>query len=344
MSKNSFGKNFCVTTFGESHGKALGVIIDGCPSEIPFDLNFLNRCLERRRPGEFGKKTDLVVSSRKEADDAEILSGIFNGKTLGTPIAIITRNTDHRSNDYLKIANKPRPGHADDLWKKKFGHYDYRGGGRASGRETVSRVMAGAVAQMYLKQVCPQLKINAFACQIGPYSLNNEREIDYSTIDQYLARFPDSSKEAEIQRLLIEGKKEGKSYGGKVRVIIENPPTGLGQPVFHKLKADFASALLGIGASCALEIGASDQILNSEGSILHTKDNPGYGGIRGGISTGEQINLEISFKPTSTVLENAKKGRHDPCIVPRAIPVVEAMVALVLADHFLWKQGDRVYN
>jgi len=342
MSKNSFGHLFCVTSFGESHGHALGVIIDGCPAGVPFNKNFLDKCMIRRRPGDFGKKGDGVVSARKEADEVEVLSGVFENKTLGTPIAMMVRNKDQRSSDYNEIKNKSRAGHADDTWRAKYGHVDHRGGGRSSGRETLCRVMAGAVAQMYLKTVCEKFKIYAYASEIGSIKMKPDQKIEANKIDDYIARFPDKEQESDIEKLLLDAKKEGKSYGGVARLIIEGVPVGLGQPVFHKLKADLSSALMGIGATCAVGLGDGVDLSKMEGSSFHSNENSGYGGIRGGISTGEPIIMEVFFKPTSSVMDIAKKGRHDPCIVPRAIPVIEAMASITLADHFLWALGDRI--
>lgn len=342
--KNSFGKFFRITTFGESHGEALGVVIDGCPAGVHFNQEFLNQQMRRRRPGAFGGASDKVVSQRKEEDAPEILSGVFQDKTLGTPITIITRNKDARSKDYDEIKKEPRIGHADDVWKEKFQHVDHRGGGRSSGRETVSRVMAGAVAEMYLKQSLPELEIIAYSSQIGPFQIVNcldEKILNRESIDQFAARFPDSKQVADVENLLLKAKEEGKSYGGSLKLVIKNPPAGLGQPVFHKLKADLSAALMSIGATSSVCIGDNNASV-SEGTEFHKKDSDNYGGIRGGISTGEDIHITLSFKPTSSVMDVAKRGRHDPCIVTRAIPVAEAMAALVIADHFMWMKLDRI--
>lgn len=321
MSANSFGKRFVVTTFGESHGPAMGLVIDGCPAGILFDEKLLRRELDRRKPG-----NNSITSSRKEADDYEILSGVFEGKTLGTPISIIVRNQDAKSDDYKEIKQNFRPGHADDVWQNKFGHRDHRGGGRSSGRETLCRVIAGSVAQMVLNDSGIKLKVNSFAKQIGPVKLSQNESV---------------SDNKEVQELLTSAKEEGKSYGGIAEVVIENPPANLGQPVFHKLKADLASAFIGIGATIGVEFGDGFSAVNEEGSKWHHETQSGYGGIRGGISTGEKINVKVAFKPTSSVLDVAKKGRHDPCIVPRALPVLEAMTYLVLVDHVLWSRTDQ---
>lgn len=319
MSANSFGSRFVITTFGESHGPALGVLIDGCPSGIAFDPDLLMRELARRRPG-----SSAAVSARNEADLAEVLSGVHEGKTLGTPIAILVRNQDARSEDYQGVAKNPRPGHADAAWRSKFDHVDPRGGGRSSGRETVARVMAGAVAAMALRELAPSLEVRSFASQIGPLSLTEA-----------------NPRTAEVETLLTAAKTEGRSYGGVAELRVTGVPAGLGQPVFHKLKADLASAMLGVGATSAVEIGAGTEAAAAEGSEWHREDDGRYGGIQGGISTGAPISVTVTFKPTSSVLDVAKKGRHDPCIVPRAIPVLEAMAKLVLLDHLLWTRTDR---
>lgn len=344
---NQFGERFCITTFGESHGTALGVVIDGCPAGVHFDYDLLNREMERRRPGGQSKSHDQIVSARQEKDEVEVLSGIFDGKTLGTPIAMIVRNSDARSGDYNEIKAKPRAGHADDVWRSKFISVDHRGGGRSSGRETSSRVMAGAVAQMFVQQLYPACQVFGFASQIGNIELSAE---DYGFIqsgafvpDDFIARFP-SSRHPEVRQLLVDAKTEGKSYGGQAEVWVRNVPKNLGQPVFHKFKSDMAKAYLSLGATVGIEIGAGFESTYAEGSVFHAPESSTlkYGGIRGGITTGELIVSRVAFKPTSTVLDAAKKGRHDPCIVPRAIPVLEAMTWLLLADHILWSRSDRL--
>lgn len=340
---NSFGRRLILTTFGESHGAALGAVIDGVPAGIKWSDEILLRELSRRRPG-----SSSVVSARAESDRPEILSGVFEGRTLGTPIAIIVRNQDARSSDYAEIERNPRAGHADDVWKTKFGHTDPRGGGRSSGRETLSRVIGGSVARMVLAELAPKLLIKGFAQQIGPFALDHAdssseagAEIDP---EKSVARFPArKEKQSLVERLLTEAKAEGKSYGGTASIQVTGVPVGLGQPVFHKLKADLASAFLGVGAASAIEIGAGSAAVSAEGSEFHTRtETEVYGGIRGGISTGDPLSVKVLFKPTSSVLDIAKKGRHDPCIVPRAIPVLEAMAALVLTDHLLWARTDQI--
>ncbi|QDK39185.1 chorismate synthase [Bdellovibrio sp. NC01] len=341
MSANSFGSRFTITSFGESHGTALGVLIDGCPAGVQFNESLLTKNLERRRPGKHS--SNQVVSGRNEADQAEVLSGVFEGKTLGTPIAMIVRNQDARSQDYATIKAAPRAGHADDMWKNKFGHSDHRGGGRSSGRETVSRVMAGSIAQMMMAHVSAPTKVIGYASQIGSYELTpDERaQVTSQDIDSFQARFP-SSRDKDIAAMLLKAQEAGESYGGVAEILIQNPPASLGQPVFHKLKSDLAMAFLSVGATNGFELGLGFDSAGVQGTSFHQGGQDAYGGIRGGISTGESILLRVSFKPTSSILDVAKKGRHDPCIVTRAIPVLEAMTWLVLADHYLWAKTDRV--
>ena len=338
MSANSFGTLFKITSFGESHGKALGVVIDGCPAGVEFNTDLLVANLARRRPGQ-----SSITSDRKESDLPVVLSGIFEDKTLGTPICIIVENTDQRSADYKEIKSSARIGHADDTWKKKFGHVDHRGGGRSSGRETVTRVLAGSVAQMLLQKLQPKIQLKAFSAEIGPYKLSSSEmeTVWMQNIDSYPTRFP-SIQSNEIVTMLEQAKLEGESFGGAVELRIKNAPIGLGQPVFHKLKADLASAMLSLGAAVAVEIGEGFNSSELAGSEFHKEmDSSKYGGIRGGISTGEEIILRVAFKPTSSIKDIAKKGRHDPCIVPRAVPVIESMAWLVLADHMLWSRLDK---
>lgn len=338
MSANSFGSRFVITSFGESHGEALGVVIDGCPAGVKFNEHVLKNNLKRRRPGGEG------VSQRQEEDLPEILSGVFEGKTLGTPIAIIIRNKDQKSHDYDQIKKAARPGHADDVWKDKFGHRDHRGGGRSSGRETVARVIAGSMAQMFCQQVVPDLDLKAYAHQVGPYCLSDgERaEIWTKDIEQFTARFP-SVQHEKVKELLTSAQALGESFGGTAEVRVKGLPAGLGQPVFHKLKGDLAQGFMTIGATSGVELGDGYKAAGAQGTSFHrVPDSPNYGGIRGGISTGEELLMRVHFKPTSSILEVAKKGRHDPCIVTRAIPVVEAMTWLVLADHLLWRRQDQV--
>lgn len=352
-SANTFGQVFRLTTFGESHGVGLGAVIEGCPSGIPFDLDLIEKELMRRRPGQHGLSSQRPQSDRNEEDQVELISGVYEGVTLGTPIAMLVRNKDQRSKDYSNIKSSPRPGHADDLWQGKYTHYDHRGGGRSSGRETVGRVLGGAVAGMLLQELSPKTQVTGFITQIGPIQLSDReiKDIKNNTVnsqfvDQYKTRIPNKEKDKEASDLLEVAKEEGKSYGALVEVQIHQPPKFLGQPVFHKLKSDLTAAMLSVGATVGVEFGGGFSLAKEEGSYLHGekgKDHPEiYGGIRGGISTGEDIHLRIAIKPTSTVLDVAKKGRHDPCVALRAIPVFEAMARLVLADHLLQKRFDNL--
>ena len=369
MGANTFGTCFQITTFGESHGSAMGVVVEGCPAGVPFSWSLIQEKMNRRRPGYFP-----WMSARKEPDEPELLSGVFEDRTLGTPLALLVRNKNFQSEDYRTIKDNPRPGHADDVWKKKFGHLDYRGGGRASGRETTGRVLGGAVAEMFLKEQYHHLNITAVPVQIGSFV----RE-DFDTPSGGELWFGKQTK--EVEEFLVQKKSEGLSYGGAIEMKIDNPPAGLGQPVFRKLKSDLASAFMGIGACYEVSLGGRRPGISSgeqdvpvrfensdsyrrekaeklkpdqyktgpgkqdisleEGSQLHGKKNAWvYGGIRGGISTGEKIVFRLKFKPPASVLEIAKKGRHDPCIVPRVAVVVEAMAWLVTADHVLWSRQD----
>jgi chorismate synthase len=323
MRGNSFGKLFSLTSFGESHGEAMGVVIDGMPSGIKISLDDLNAQLKRRAPGQIAGTT-----SRTEADKPEILSGIFEGKTLGTPIAVIIRNTNQKSSDYDQLKNEHRPGHADKTYELKFGHRDYRGGGRSSGRETVSRVIAGYFASL----VIPNVLVKAYTSKIGPFEcreIPQNIDADFSPYS-----FPIISRNDEIKKYLEDLKSSGESVGGIVTIVVDRCPVGLGEPAFDKLKSDFAKALLSIGAVVSFSYGLGAFMADIPGTELSKKENA-FGGMEGGISNGERMVMTIVFKPTSTVGEKAKTGRHDPCIIPRAIPVVESMVKIVLADHFL---------
>lgn len=342
-SANQFGSRFVLSTFGESHGPAMGAVIDGVPAGIPWDDSLLRSELARRRPG-----SSTWVSPRSESDEFEVLSGVYENITLGTPIAVVVRNRDARPGDYLQIAAHPRTGHADDVWKEKFGHSDPRGGGRSSGRETLSRVIGGSVARMFLDNSLAGYRVTSFAKAIGPLQI---LEADYSALDHnhkpypaddFVARFPSPSQQTAVEDLLSEAKKTGLSYGGIAEVWIDGLPAGLGQPVFRKLKAALADASMGVGAACGFEFGAGLSSSSEQGSEFHRRDSSVYGGIRGGISTGERIVYRVFFKPTSSVLDVARLGRHDPCIVPRALPVLEAMAHLTIADQVLWARGDQL--
>ncbi len=324
MRGNKFGKMFSVTSFGESHGTALGAVIDGMLPGVTFSLGDLQKELDRRAPGKIAGTT-----SRKEPDKVEILSGIFEGKTLGTPIAAIIRNNDQRSSDYKEIKTNPRPGHADQTTLDKYGIKDHRGGGRSSGRETIARVIAGYFAGL----IIPEIKVKAYITQIGNIKLDDSISVNLNDdFGEY--SFPDFSRDQEIREYLINLKTTGDSVGGKITIIVQGSPKGLGEPVFDKLKSDLAKACLSIGACVSFSYGLGEEMISEPGSEINKKrDN--FGGIEGGISNGDTIKLNLSFKPTSTIGKSAKEGRHDPCIVPRVIPVAEAMVKIVLADHFL---------
>lgn len=343
MSANSFGHIFKFHSFGESHGAAMGVVVEGCPSGVPFSLKTVQRELDRRRPGRWPWS-----SSRKEPDEPEILSGVFEGKTLGTPIAILVRNRDARSQDYETVKETPRTGHADDLWRDKFGHWDHRGGGRASGRETLSRVLAGSVALSLLRKLCPDFRVMAFVRQIGNVCLKKEDLAEVEKLFQnntlsetFSACFPHKEKSEQAVKSLLKAKEEGNSLGSLVELWLEGLPRGLGQPVFHKFKSDLTQGLMSLGASSGVEVGAGFSAAGETGRVFHQSPE-NYGGLRGGLTTGERIVLRVAFKPPSTLGDMAKKGRHDPCIGPRAVPVVEAMACLVAADHLLWSRLDRL--
>lgn len=323
MEANSFGQAFKITTFGESHGPAIGVVIDGCPAGVKFDLDFIQAECNRRRPG-----LNAIVSARDEKDKVEVLSGVCLDKTLGTPITLLTRNENTKPDDYKEITQNPRLGHADKVWKLKYAYTDPRGGGRSSGRETLARVMAGAVAKLFLKQaMSSSFEIHSTILSIGPHQVHES--------------YPELSEGA--QKILLDAKEQGESFGAKIKIVVNHLPAGLGSPVFHKLKSELGSALLSIGAVVGVEFGSGFFAASSLGTEFHQSQNlKNYGGIQGGISNGEPIEINIAFKPTSSILDIAKKGRHDPCIGLRGSVVAESMVALVLADQWLLKRLDNV--
>ena len=349
---NTFGQLFRITTFGESHGAAIGVVIDGCPSGIEIDLEQIQHELNRRKPGQSN-----ITSARKESDEFEILSGIFEGKTLGTPIGIIIRNEDQKSIDYDYLKDTYRPSHADYTYEQKYGIRDYRGGGRSSARETVARVAAGAIAKQILAS--KGIVINAFVNQVGNIKLEKHySELNFQNIENNIVRCPDETAAQQMIQAIEEVKKQGDTLGGTIQCVIQNTPVGLGEPVFDKLHAVLAHAMLSINAAHGFEYGSgfagaskkgsenNDEWENVDGKI-RTKTNHA-GGILGGISTGEDIYFNVAFKPIATILKqqqsvNTKgeeitlqnEGRHDPCVLPRAVPIVEAMAALVLVDFLL---------
>lgn len=325
MRGNSFGKMLSMTSFGESHGPGLGVVLDGVPPGLSFSEKDLISALKRRAPGHVAGTT-----SRKEEDIPEILSGIFEGKTLGTPIAVLIRNRNQRSEDYDKMKGSYRPGHADKTTMKKYGIRDHRGGGRSSGRETVARVIAGYFAGL----VIPEVKVKGFMMKLGPFveeKLPSGEEFERDFFPYY---FPRQGRDEEIRDYLLDLKKKGESRGGRVDLLIKNIEAGLGEPAFDKLKADLGKALLSIGGVVSFSFGLGEKMAEKKGREV-SQDRSSFGGIEGGISNGEDILIHITFKPPSTIGEKAKKGRHDPCLIPRGIPVAEAMVKFVIADHFL---------
>lgn len=331
MSANSFGQILKYTSFGESHGLGLGVVIEGMPAGLKFNTDILKDFLARRRPG-----ASPATSGRNENDEFEIISGIFENKSIGTPIAIIVRNKDARSEDYQQIKDKSRPGHADDMWKNKFAHTDHRGGGRSSGRETVARVIAGAFAKMLVLQLNKDTQVLAYPEKVGSLSFNDQH------IDAKAMWSLNKTAQKDIESFLEKAKLEGQSFGGVAKVLINHPSSSLGQPVMRKLKSDLALLSMSLGATQGFELADGFAVAEQEGVAFHSKNSDQYGGIRGGLTTGETITYRVAFKPTSSVLDIAKKGRHDPCIVLRALVVLEAMTWFALADHMLWRRLDNV--
>ncbi|SNQ44662.1 chorismate synthase [Cellulophaga lytica] len=347
MAGNTFGNLFKVATFGESHGVAIGGVIDGCPSGIELDLDAIQTELNRRKPGQ-----SKIVTQRKEPDTVEFFSGIFEGKTTGTPIGFAIRNTNQKSHDYSHIKDSYRPSHADYVYDKKYGFRDYRGGGRSSARETASRVVAGAIAKQFLSNI----KINAFVSQVGELKLNkNYTELNLADIELNPVRCPDQEMAAKMESYIKEIKKEGDTIGGVITCVIQNVPIGLGEPAFDKLHAELGKAMLSINAVKGFEYGSGFNGVTMKGSAHNDQFNTDgttktnfSGGIQGGISNGMDIYFNVAFKPVATIIQPYEtidnkgdivktqgKGRHDPCVVPRAVPIVEAMAALVLADYTL---------
>ena len=325
---NTFGELFRLTTFGESHGPAMGAVIDGCPAGVPLAVEQLQAALDRRRPGQ-----SAVTTSRKEADAVELLSGVYQGKTLGTPIAAMVRNTDARSADYANLAD--RPGHADRVWRERFHHLDPRGGGRTSGRETLCRVIGGAIAEAMLLRERPEIQTVAWVSQVGPlFAPAAASGLTRAMVDAQPTRMADAAIAEQAQALIVRAKETGDSYGGSIDVRVVGLPVGLGEPVFGKLKARLSDAYAGIGAVTGVVWG-DPAALARPGSQFHRSTAEVYGGIQGGLSNGEPLALRIYFKPPATLGDTARSGRHDPCILPRAVPVIEAMTALVLADAWL---------
>ncbi len=350
---STYGKLFKISTFGESHGTAVGVIIDGCPAGIDFDSSFIQSELDRRKPGQ-----SRITTQRREADEFQVLSGIFEGKTTGTPIAMMVLNGDQRSKDYSHIAQQFRPSHADYTYTAKYGNRDYRGGGRSSARETVARVAAGALAKLILKQI--GIDIKSYVSQVGKLKLSTPyQQLDLNLAEENAVRCPDPTMAQQMFDFIDETRKKGDSIGGVVDCVITGTPVGLGEPVFDKLHAELGKAMLSINAVKGFEYGSgfdgvemygsehNDEMFLDEYNRVKTKTNYS-GGIQGGISNGEDIYFRVAFKPVATIMQDqdsvdaegnavvvSGKGRHDPCVVPRAVPIVEAMAALVLVDFYL---------
>jgi chorismate synthase len=361
MSGNTFGLAFKVTVFGESHGEMVGMVIDGCPAGLEIDLDFVQSELDRRKPGQ-----SKITTQRKEADVVKFVSGIFEGKTTGTPITGLITNTDQRSNDYSHIQHKFRPSHADYTYDQKYGHRDYRGGGRSSARETAARVMAGAIAKQLLKKF--GIEIHAYVSKVGTIEMTqNSTLVDYSLVESNIVRCPEADIAKKMISLIEEVKSQGDTIGGVVTCVIKNCPVGLGEPVFDKLHADLGKAMLSINAVKGFEYGSGFSGVELRGSLhndefqeiagkVTTKTNHS-GGVQGGISNGMDIDFKVAFKPVATIMKSQDsidtdgnkttvegKGRHDPCVVPRAVPIVEAMAALTIVDHLLRNQTAKMEN
>jgi len=347
MAGNTFGTHFKLTTFGESHGPAIGGIIDGCPAGIELDLEVIEADMQRRKPGQ-----SAIVTQRKEADTVRFLSGIFEGKTTGTPIGFVIENTNQKSKDYSHIKDTYRPSHADFTYDKKYGIRDYRGGGRSSARETACRVAAGAIAKQFLKE----LKITAYVSGVGNLQVETPyQELDFSEIEKNPVRTADGKMAVKMENYIKEIKKEGDTVGGQISCVIQNMPVGLGEPVFDKLHAALGKAMLSINAVKGFEYGsgfAGTRLKGSEHNDIFNEDGSTQtnhsGGVQGGISNGADVYFNVAFKPVATIMQKQNtinsdgekvemqgKGRHDPCVVPRAVPIVEAMAALVMADFVL---------
>lgn len=355
---NSFGLLFRITTFGESHGPAIGCILDGCPAGLIIDEAFLQSELDRRKPGQ-----SKITTQRKEADVFKILSGVFEGRSTGTPIALIIENQDQRSKDYSHIAETYRPSHADFTYDTKYGIRDYRGGGRSSARETAARVAAGAIAKMFLRTY--NITVQAFVSTVGTITAPHYRELDLSLTESNIVRCPHPETAEKMIELIDQVRLDRDTIGGVVTCVVKGSPAGLGEPVFDKLHADLGKAMLSINAVKGFEYGSgfdgvrlrgsqhNDRFYNEAGRV-RTETNYS-GGIQGGISNGEDIYFNVAFKPVATIMQDQQtidkdgneavvsgKGRHDPCVLPRAVPIVEAMAALVLADAILRAKNSRM--
>jgi chorismate synthase len=356
---NSYGKVFKISTFGESHGVGIGVVIDGCPAGLAIDIAEIQYELDRRKPGQ-----SRITTQRREADEVEILSGIFEGITQGTPIALLIRNEDQRSKDYSHLAKTFRPSHADFTYQQKYGTRDYRGGGRSSARETAARVAAGAIAKQLLAQI--GVEIYGYVSQVGSLKLEKDyQSLDFSQTDNNIVRCPDAETAEKMIALIDSVRKNRDTIGGVVSCVIKNSPVGLGEPVFDKLHAELGKAMLSINAAKGFEYGSGfegvsllgsqhNDIFYTENNKVRTKTNYS-GGVQGGIANGEDIYFRTAFKPVATIMQDQNsineegetvnleaKGRHDPCVVPRAVPIVEAMAALVMADFYLRNKLSKI--
>ncbi|MDH8702188.1 chorismate synthase [Dysgonomonadaceae bacterium PH5-43] len=355
---NTFGNIFRLSSFGESHGEAIGGVIDGCPANVSLDFEFIQKELDRRKPGQ-----SELTTSRKESDKVEFLSGIFEGKTTGTPIGFIVRNTNQHSSDYENLRNAFRPSHADYTYQQKYGHRDHRGGGRSSARETIARVVAGAIAKLVLKQY--GVSINAYVSQVGNIKLETSyKELNLENTENTAVRCPHLETAEQMINLIKEVKAEGDTIGGVVSCVCKGVPVGLGNPVFGRLSATLASAMMSINAAKGFDYGMGFDEISQRGSQVNDifyKNEKGKistltnysGGIQGGISNGEDIYFRVAFKPVATILQTQPtidkdgnnielkvNGRHDPCVLPRAVPIVEAMAAITLLDSLLKRNGE----
>jgi chorismate synthase len=355
---NSYGTLFRITTFGESHGPAIGVILDGCPAGLEIDEAFIQSELDRRKPGQ-----SKITTQRKEDDSFKILSGVFEGKSTGTPITIVIENQDQRSKDYSHIENTFRPSHADYTYQAKYGIRDHRGGGRSSARETAARVASGAVAKLFLEK--SGVSIAAFVSQVGEIKAPHYTELDLGNTENNIVRCPDQATADKMIALIDQVRLDRDTIGGIVTCVIKGSPVGLGEPVFDKLHAELGKAMLSINAVKGFEYGSgfegiklrgsahNDEFFN-EGGKVRTKTNHS-GGVQGGISNGEDIYFNVAFKPVATIMQDQQsvdkdgnevtvtgKGRHDPCVVPRAVPIVESMAALVMADFVLRARASKL--
>ena len=356
---SSFGKIFKIHTYGESHGPALGVVIEGCPAGLEIDESFIQLELDRRKPGQ-----SRITTQRREADEFEILSGVFEGKSTGTPISILIRNEDQKSKDYSHIADKFRPSHADYTFQAKYGIRDYRGGGRSSARETVARVAAGAIAKLLLKHY--DITCESYVSQVGALRLEKSYQaLDLSKSEENIIRCPDPETAEKMIELIDQTRKNRDTIGGVITGVIKGTPAGIGEPVFDKLHAELGKAMLSINAVKGFEFGSGfegvklngsehNDAFYTEGDQVKTRTNYS-GGIQGGISNGQDIYFNVAFKPVATIMQDQEsinesgesvtvsgKGRHDPCVVPRAVPIVEAMSALVIADYLLISKANRL--